>query len=112
MLKDMDHRQIGELNEGMFGHAIDYELGRVITDVCERGTDEKKRTLLIQIDVELVDRDTLRIDARVQGKVPPQIASPTSAKIVRKGKAIKAQFRDDNAENVYQQTIHDAPRTD
>lgn len=112
-IKFLTCAEIGNLDNGLFGHVVDAELRKLLTDIDDRGADGQKRTITIEIAfTKDVSRDpkspVIHVDPSVKIKVPAARSGVTVSKIGANGQGeLGLMFRDDNAENPEQGTIYD-----
>lgn len=110
-LQKINCDSLGELHHGFARGIIDAALEAAQRDTEDRGSDEKKRKVVIEISFYKIDDGTVAIGLEAVAKMPKYQIPDTVATIqapTKKGSAPAFAFRSDSPERPDQTTIDDA----
>lgn len=110
-LQKINTETIGDLHHGFAKTVIDAALEAAQRDTEDRGSDGRKRKVVIEIAFEKIDDGTVKIGLEATAKLPKYQIPDTVATIqqpTKKGAAPAFAFRSDSPDRPDQQTIDDA----
>ncbi len=105
-------RNLGDLDNGRAGLAVNSDIAQMMADLDNRGDDEKVRKVVITIEAKKVTEGKSDIAIRVTSKpiLPTKHTGITIAELVLNGRAAEAHFRPDSPSRPDQPGMFDQAR--